>query len=138
MSRELPEAIPRETLAKAVVALPSAVMLSFSNGGGYPWGLIPAALMAAQGLKQISAIKSASFGGGGSVASVSGGSTSPSSPVTGGLPAGSTATPGGDERPVPQRVSITLEGRGFSKDDVRELIEQINEEVGDGAELIAA
>jgi len=125
-------------LANAIVALPSAVMQSFNNGGGYPWGLIPAGLMLAQGIKQISSIKSASFGGGGSVSSVSGGSTSPSAPVTGGLPPGSTATPEGGERPAPQRVSITLEGRGFGKDDVRELIEQINEEIGDGAELIAA
>lgn len=45
-------------LAKAAVALPSAVMQSYENGGGYPWGLIPAGLMLATGLAQISQIRS--------------------------------------------------------------------------------
>lgn len=54
-------------LAQAAVALPTAVMESFKNGGGYPWGLIPAAAMLATGLKNIQQIKSAggSLGGGG-------------------------------------------------------------------------
>lgn len=51
-------------LANAVVSLPDAVMQSFRNGGGYPWGLIPAGLMLATGVKQIQAIKSSKFGGG--------------------------------------------------------------------------
>jgi len=50
-------------LAKAVVTLPSAVMQSFDNGGGYPWGLIPAGLMLATGLKNISDIKNTQYGG---------------------------------------------------------------------------
>jgi len=60
-------------LANAAVNLPSAVIQSFEKGGGFPWGLIPAGLMAAQGAQQLSAIRSTSFGGGGSVAQVSGG-----------------------------------------------------------------
>ncbi len=125
-------------LANAIVTLPSAVMKSFDNGGGYPWGLIPAGLMLAQGLSQISAIQSTSFGsksssGGG----IGGASTSPSAPVASGLPPGSTAVPSGDEVPT-QQVSITLNGAGYSRADVRELLESINEEIGDGATLIAA
>ena len=125
-------------LANAIVTLPSAVMKSFDNGGGYPWGLIPAGLMLAQGLSQISAIQSTSFGsksssGGG----IGGGSTSPSAPVASGLPPGSTAVPDGAEVPT-QQVSITLNGAGYSRDDVRELIDSINEEIGDGATLVAA
>lgn len=125
-------------LANAIVTLPSAVMQSFNNGGGYPWGLIPAGLMLAQGLSQISAIQSTSFGsksasGGG----IGGASTSPSAPVASGLPPGSTAVPDGAEVPT-QRVSITLNGAGYSRDDVRELIDSINEEIGDGAVLEAA
>lgn len=58
-------------LAQAAVALPSAVLQSFQNGGGYPWGLIPAAAMLATGLKNIQNIKQAGSGlgggGGGSV-----------------------------------------------------------------------
>jgi len=125
-------------LANAVVALPSAVMQSFNNGGGYPWGLIPAGLMLAQGLKQISSIKSSTFGGGGAVSSVSGGSTSPSAPVASGLPPGSTATPSGSEQPAPQKVSIQLEGHGYSPEDVRNLIEEINVQITDGVELKVA
>ena len=37
-------------LAQAAMALPAAVIEGFKNAGGYPWGLIPAAAMAAQGL----------------------------------------------------------------------------------------
>lgn len=126
-------------LANAAVTLPSAVMKSFDNGGGYPWGLIPAGLMLAQGLNQISAINSTSFGGGGAAPSISGGggggSTSPSAPVVSGLPEGSTALPSAEEQRT-QTVSISLNGAGYSKENVRELIESINEEIGDGAELV--
>lgn len=71
-------------LASAAVSLPSSVMQSYENGGGYPWGLIPAGLMLVEGLSQINAIKNQSFGGGASsVASVGsggGGATSLASP----------------------------------------------------------
>lgn len=67
-------------LAQAAVSLPSAVIKSFENGGGYPWGLIPAAAMAAQGLQQINAIRSTTFDGGGAGgASIGGGSGGTSS-----------------------------------------------------------
>ena len=124
-------------LANAIVTLPSAVMKSYDNGGGYPWGLVPAGLMLATGLAQISAISSTSFGSKSSGASVSGGSTSPSAPVASGLPAGSTALPDAGETST-QQVSITLNGAGYSRDDVRELIESINTELGDGSTLVAA
>lgn len=126
-------------LANAAVTLPSAVLKSFENGGGYPWGLIPAGLMLAQGLQQISAINSTSFGGKPSAAGISGGggSTSPSAPVASGLPSGATATPLGTEK-ARTEVSISLNGVGYSKDAVRELIEQINIEIGDGANLVTA
>lgn len=57
-------------LAQAAVSLPAAVLESFKNGGGYPWGLIPAGAMLATGIKNIQQIKSAGAGlggGGGSV-----------------------------------------------------------------------
>ena len=126
-------------LANAVVTLPSAVMKSFDNGGGYPWGLIPAGLMLAQGLQQINSIKSSSFGGGGGAPAISGGgSTAISAPVASGLPDGSTALPDATEQKKTQQVSITLNGAGYSRENVRELIESINEEIGDGAELVTA
>lgn len=67
-------------LAQAAISLPTAVIESFKNGGGYPWGLIPAAAMAAQGLQQINAIRSTTFDGGGAGgASIGGGAGGTSS-----------------------------------------------------------
>lgn len=74
-------------LAQAAIALPTAVMESFKNGGGYPWGLVPAAAMAATGLKNIQNIRSQTFGGGGSAsASLGAGAGAGASPISGGLP----------------------------------------------------
>lgn len=50
-------------LAKATAALPSSVLQSFENGGGYPWGLIPAGLMLARGVAEISKIQGTSYQG---------------------------------------------------------------------------
>ena len=49
------------SLANAAVSLPSAVVQSFENAGGYPWGLIPAGLMAAAGAVQIATISGSTF-----------------------------------------------------------------------------
>lgn len=75
-------------LAQAAVSLPAAVLESFKNGGGYPWGLIPAGAMLATGLKNIQQIKNAGAGlggggGGGSIgATIGGGSSSIAPPQT--------------------------------------------------------
>ena len=45
-------------LAQAAISLPSAVLQSFERGGGFPWGLIPAGIMAAKGAVQINKIQS--------------------------------------------------------------------------------
>ncbi len=50
-------------LFQAGAALPAAVIEAFKNGGGLPWGAIPAAMTLAAGLKQIQSIKSQSMGG---------------------------------------------------------------------------
>lgn len=112
-------------LAQAAVALPTAVLESFKNGGGYPWGLIPAAAMAATGLKSIQQIRSAGSGlgggGGGSVPAPSigsggGGGGSPSIPTT------------ASAQQVEQRRVYELRGvAGNDKitvDQFRELMEQ--------------
>jgi tape measure domain-containing protein len=81
-SKKIFEIGKKLSLAQAAVSLPAAVMESFKNGGGYPWGLIPAAAMAAQGLQQINAIRSTTFDGGGSGAGVSlGGGAGASTPA---------------------------------------------------------
>jgi tape measure domain-containing protein len=120
-------------LANAAVALPDAVLQSFRNGGGYPWGLIPAGLMLAQGLNQINAIRSASFGGGAPSGSVGGGGggTSPSAPVASGLPNGSTATPQGTEQPAPKEIRVTVEGDGPHSDGMRKFAQNLAETIKD-------
>ena len=50
-------------LASAAVSLPSSVLQSFENGGGYPWGLIPAGLMLVRGLSEIQTISGSSYTG---------------------------------------------------------------------------
>lgn len=48
-------------IAAATIDTAAAVVTSFKNGGGYPWGLIPAAAMLAAGIKQITTIKNQNF-----------------------------------------------------------------------------
>lgn len=97
------------SLAQATVSLPSAVIKSFENGGGYPWGLVPAAAMLATGLKNIQTIKNTKFGGGGGTPSIGGGG--------GGAGAGGPlpTTTGSQEQFQQKRV---IEIRGIDKDSL--------------------
>lgn len=132
-------------LANALVTLPDAVLQSFRNGGGYPWGLIPAGLMLAQGLQQINAIRSASFSGGGTAARPSGGG---GGGAAGGQRSGlapvqqsSQAAANLQEPTQRTEVSIVVSGGLHSDDDVRKLIErvnQVNEDLGGNAKLVAS
>ena len=122
------------SLAKAIATLPSAVIDSFNNGGGYPWGIVPAGLMLATGLKQIKAIQSTSFGSKsvGTASVGGGGGTSPSAPVASGLPAGSTALPSGDEqrRPV-QDINVTFDGDNLHSEAMRSFVTSLSETIED-------
>ena len=126
-SRALFEVQKAFALANAAVTLPDAILQSFRNGGGYPFGLIPAGLMAAQGAAQISAINSASFGGGGGKPSVGGGGGSASSSSVPGLPSGATATPQGLEQPEQQskQVNFVFEGDGPNTEAARRTAETV-------------
>ncbi len=118
-------------LANAAVTLPDAVMQSYRNVGGYPWGLIPAGIMAATGAAQISAIKGTSFGGGGS-------GTTPSAagsvPTVNDIPVLANQT-NQQAAPVPIVVNATLAGGLYDDQAVRNFIEAINGQVGDGVQL---
>ena len=98
-----------------------------------PVGIALAAIMAAAGLAEINAIKSAQFGGGGAVPTFN------AAPATG-IPTGGGV--GGLALAAPQeiapvtQVNITIEGTPTSQ-QVIDLIEEINEAIGDGVELIA-
>lgn len=48
-------------IAGAIIDTAAAVVSSFKNAGGWPWGLIPAAAMAAAGFAEISNIRSQNF-----------------------------------------------------------------------------
>lgn len=133
-------------LAQATVALPSAVLQSFQNAGGYPWGIIPAGLMLATGLSQIQAIKSTTFsgGGGGTTPSAAGGtSTVNSIPIAseggGVLPTPFDVGGGGPGSGRSTQVTIRIDGLPSGgpvpAEMVRELIEGINEQLGDGVHL---
>lgn len=92
-----------------------------------PISFAMAAAQAAAGVAQISAIKSATFTGGG-------GGTTPSA-------SGSTATVNGqpaEDKPSSVLINIRGEGERFSRSQVRELVEQINEAHKDGARLVFA
>jgi hypothetical protein len=112
-------------LAQAAVSLPAAVLESFKNGGGYPWGLIPASTMLATGLKNIADINSAGSGlgagGGGSVPSVSlpsGGAaaTSPTIPST----AAQTTAP--TQR---RTVDVRIEGGWITAGQAQEILDVV-------------
>jgi hypothetical protein len=49
-------------IAATIIETAAAVVSTFKNSGGWPWGLIPAAAMAAAGAKQIAQIKSQDAG----------------------------------------------------------------------------
>lgn len=131
-------------LAQAAVALPTAVMESFKNGGGFPWGLIPAGIMLGKGLANIKKIKSAKFNGGSS--SGSGGA------AVGGGGGGVGSIPqiksGNVQTQLPtvedqkasqiQPIQNTYVIKNPQGNDGRKLAEEIRTFVQDGGEIIPA
>lgn len=118
-------------IANAVLKGREAVVSSYAAGariGGPPLGAAFAATAAAATAAQIAAVASTSFGGGGSISAPGGGGTRP----TDQLPDDPVVPEGGRERTA---VTITLQGEVFGRQQVRDLIEQINEATADGAVL---
>jgi hypothetical protein len=90
----------------------------------FPLNWVQAAAVAASGLAQINAIKSANPGGGASVPSVNG--------AAGGAAASEPAS-----KPQ-QMLTLNLAPGRYSRDEVAGLIGQINEAVQDGVQLVVA
>lgn len=67
-------------IAQTIWATASAVMQTYQNAGGYPWGIAPAAAMAAIGLSQLASITKTNVGSGGSIPSARGGGASAATP----------------------------------------------------------
>jgi hypothetical protein len=114
-------------IAQAVINTAQAITKTFAEYGATPWGFALAASMAAIGAAQIAAIVSAQPGGGSKATKAGKSAAAPAA-------AGSASRGSGGRGST--AVNITLEGEGgFSKTQVRSLIGQINEAVGDGATL---
>ncbi len=107
-------------IAAAILNTAESITKTFATYGATPWGFAAAGVAAAAGLAQILTIRSTSQEGGGSVAS----------PTGGGGGGGSS----GDAGPqAPDRsISVNIIGSHFSGDQVRGLIESINEHGRDG------
>ncbi|WP_444959672.1 tape measure protein [Microbulbifer sp. VVAC002] len=119
------------SLAKAVATLPSAIIESYNNSGGYPWGIPAAIAMAAAGAAQISQIQSASFSsgsasagsvaGGVSTSAPAGGLTSPSTPLATSDPTSTSA-----EQQAGTQVIFNIAG-DVNGDNAERVLEQIKE-----------
>lgn len=97
-------------------------------------GVAAAAAALAAGAINIQKIRSIQFGGGGASTGGGGGATPAISAGTG---AGSAGGGGGGQggRIQTQQFNITLQGERFSAGQIRELIEGINDQLGDNATL---
>lgn len=115
-------------ISNAIVSAYEGVSLTMSKYP-YPLNIGMAAAHAAAAFAQVNAIRSASFGGGGGAApSLAGGTpATPVTPVEGGTPSG-----GG------QATIVNLHGDTFGREQVRDLLEQINESSADGGRIILA
>jgi hypothetical protein len=121
-------------VADTVINTAQAVMKTYAQFGGGPWGIAAAAAVAAIGAAQIATILSASPGSGGKSKAVKKGGGGSSASAR----AGAASTTSGSAAPG-QAVNITLVGEGgFSREQVRALIGQINSAVGDGATIRAS
>ncbi len=125
-------------IANALLKGREAVVSAYAAGskvGGPAVGAAFAATAAAATAAQIASVKSTSMGSGGSVTSGSSGGAVVTRP---------TDSISNDPRPVEQgpsdeprhtRVTINMQGESYSRQQVRDLIEQINEATADGAQL---
>jgi hypothetical protein len=108
-----------------VVAIANALVGTYQGAAQalrdvpYPLNIAAAATTVAAGLAQVQAIRNTKFGGGGASGSVSG-----------------AANPENTTQPAARggpQISLTLVGGNFSSDQVRGLVDQINEALADGA-----
>lgn len=109
-------------IADATINTYKAVANAFASAP-WPYNYAAAAAALAYGLANVQAIRNTNFGGGGASGAVAGA----------GNP-NNTTQPGDGGVASPQ-ISLTLNGSVFSANDVRALIESINEALADGATL---
>jgi hypothetical protein len=122
------------SLAQAMVRIPSAVIESFNNGGGYPWGLVPAGAMALEGASQVASIKSQSLGGGGSVKTPSGGS-SPSMPSIGSMKSPDFGSQFREQDDTPAK-QINFHIKNMQGNDAKKIFEEFKEIIRESDEVL--
>jgi hypothetical protein len=126
VANTLAQAFPKQkafAMAAAVMNTAEGATKALAQGGIL--GFAGAAAVIAAGTAQIMAIKSASPGSGGNVPSIGGGN----------IPSTSTAAP--ETMQPRQAITIDLHGAVFSREQVRELVEGLNDFTSDGGTLIA-
>lgn len=119
------------SLANAIIKGIEAVQSAYAWGaswGGPAGGAAMAAIAAAATGANIQAIRNTQFGAGGAVG------TFAASPATG-LPEGPV---GPTTRPQGQTTVIRLEGETFSREQLRQLVDKLNENTEDGGRLVVA
>lgn len=129
-SKSMFEIGKKAAIAEALVSTWQAVAHALSIKPFW-LGLSMAGVASLKGMAAVQNIRSTTFGGGNATGTFSADSASgiPSSPPD--LPAVGPVAPAGNTR----EVNITLQGRGFDTQSVRDLIGQINEEIGNGVNL---
>lgn len=118
--------------SQLIVGDPSSLGRAFAAAAAVKArGATQMALVAATGLAQAAGVVSSGTGGlqGGASGSIGGNSSAPSSN------AGNTTTTDIEPAPKHSVVTINLQGEIFNRQQVRDLIEQINESVADGSTL---
>lgn len=118
-------------IAQGTLGVAGAMIKALDSPLGFPANLGLVAAVAAQGASLIGAIKSSKPGGGATPSSTGGSRAAASSQAA--------SSGGGQQNNTPEsrNISINLSGGGLmSTDQVRELIGQINEQTGDGVQLI--
>jgi len=133
------EIVKAANIAHAIIDGITAVQSSYKFGasfGGPIAGAAMAALAAAATAVNVAAIRSQSFEGGGSASPAI--ATFNANPITSmpvQPPAAGAATPAAALSPTPSDVNITLVGKTFDAEQVRELISSIKDEISFGANI---
>lgn len=125
------------SIASGMISAYESIMSSYAAGSKIGGPIVGAAFAATAAVAQAANLRrlsSASFGGGGSVSAGSGGGSGGGATSGGG--GGSENAPAAQAQPS-RNISISLAGSNFSADTVRQLITQINEQIGDGATITA-
>jgi len=140
-SRELFEVGKAAAIAETTVNTYRAAQGAYASLAGIPivgpaLGIAAAGAAVAAGVANINAIRSAQMGGGGGGGAGGGGATAGGAAI-GSSASGGQAAPAQEQAPQQTIVNTTLIGQNFSGEQVRALINDINEQTDDNTTLNA-